>query len=67
MSIGDLRNEVALFARSLMSTDVVERFSEARQRFETDAEMAQSREASSGPQQPNSHAPIELESSSAHL
>lgn len=45
MSTGDLSNAVALFARSLMSTDVVERFSEARQRFETDAELTQSREA----------------------
>jgi len=45
MLTDDLNNAVVSFARSLKSTDAVKRFLEARQRYETDAELSQSREA----------------------
>ena len=45
MLTDDLNNAVVSFARSLKSTAAVKRFLEARQCYETDAELSQSREA----------------------
>ncbi len=45
MSTADLNNAVTLFARSLGSAEAVKRFLQARHCFESDEELARSREA----------------------